>query len=84
VAHHLPVAVFLLLRMHVSGLAVPVRILAMFVIGGSVLRGFFAVVVVLLLGRLALLFHRCFRLRRRLELLLAGWLFMFLCHGMSP
>src|SRR5450755_4341091 len=30
VAHHLPVAGFLLLRMHVSGLAVPVRILAMF------------------------------------------------------
>jgi hypothetical protein len=83
VAHHLPVAGFLLLRMHMSGLAVPIRILAMFVSRGSALRGFFVVVVILLLGRLAVLFHRCFRLRRRL-VLLAGWLFMFLCHGMSP
>jgi len=52
--------------------------------GGSVLRGFFVVVAILLLGRLAFLFHRCFRLRSRLVLLLAGWLFLFLCHGMSP
>jgi hypothetical protein len=69
--------------MHVSGLAVPVRILAMFVSRGSALRGFFVVVVILLLGRLAVLFHRCFGLRRCL-VLLAGWLFLFLCHGMSP
>jgi hypothetical protein len=70
--------------MHVSGLAVPVRILAMVVSGGSVLRGFFVVVAISLLGRSAVLFHRCFRLRSRLVLLLAGWLFRFLYHGMSP
>jgi hypothetical protein len=75
---------FLFLRMHVSGLTVPVRILAMVVSGGSVLRGFFVVVVILLLGRLAVLFHRCFRLRSRLVLLRAGWLFLFINHGMSP
>jgi len=79
-----PIAGFLLLRLHVSGLAVPVRILAMVVSGGSVLRGFFLVAVILLLGRLAALFHRCFRLRSRLVLLLAGWLFLFLYHVMSP
>jgi len=56
----------------------------MVVSGGSVLRGFFVVVVILLLGRLAVLFRRCFRRRSRLVLLLAGWLFLFLCHGMSP
>jgi len=70
--------------MHVSGLAVPVRILTMVGSGGSVLRSFFVVVVILLLGRLAVLFHRCFRLRSRLVLLVAGWLFLFLSHGMSP
>jgi hypothetical protein len=43
--------------MHVSGLAVPVRILAMVVSGGSVLRGFFVVVVISLLDRLAVLLH---------------------------
>jgi ribosomal protein S6E (S10) len=73
--------------MHVSGLAVSVRILAMAVSGGSLLRGFFMVVVILLLGRLAVLFHRCFRPRSRL-VLLAGWLclflFLLLSHRMSP
>ena len=66
--------------MHVSGLAVPVRILAM-VVSGTVLRGFFVVAVILLLGRLAALFHRRFRLRIRM-VLLTGWLFLY--HGMSP
>jgi hypothetical protein len=84
VPYHLRKPGFLLLRIHVSGLAVPVRILAMVVSRGSVLRGFFVVAVILLLGRLAVLFHRCFRLRSRLVLLLAGWLFLFLSHGMSP
>jgi hypothetical protein len=68
--------------MNVSGLAVPVRILAMVVSGGSMLRGFFMVVAILLLGRLALVFHRFFRLRN--HLLLARWLLQFLCHRMSP
>ena len=70
--------------MHVSGIAVPVRILAMVVSGGSVLRSFFVGALILLLGRLAILFHRCFRLRSRLVLLLADWLFLFLYHGMFP
>jgi hypothetical protein len=70
--------------MHVSGLAVPVRILAMIVSGGSVLRGFFVLAVILLQAPLAVLFHRCFRLRSCLVGLLAGWPFPFLCHGMSP
>jgi hypothetical protein len=48
--------------------------------GAGLLRGFFVVVVILLLGRLAVLFRRCFRLRR--HLLLAGWLFLF--HRISP
>jgi hypothetical protein len=67
------------LRMHVSGLAVPVRILAM-VVSGTVLRGFLVVAVILLLGRVAVLFHLRFRLRIRM--VLTGWLFLY--HGMSP
>ncbi len=55
--------------MYVSGLAVPVRILGMAVSGGNVLRGFFVVVVILLLVHFAVLFHRRFRLRSRLVLL---------------
>jgi hypothetical protein len=68
--------------MYVSRLAVPVCILALIVSGGSVLLHFSVLVVILLLNRLAVLFHCCFRLHSRLGLLLAGW--MFLWHGMSP
>jgi uncharacterized membrane protein YpjA len=68
--------------MHVSGLAVPVRILAMIVSGSGLLRGFFVVAAILLLGCLAVLFHRCFRLRSRLVLVVTGWLFLY--HEISP
>lgn len=67
--------------MYVSRFAVPVCILALIVTGGGILRDFSVLVVILLLNRLAVLFHRCFRLNNRLGLLLAGWLFLFLCHG---
>jgi hypothetical protein len=70
--------------MHVSGLIVPVRILALIVSGGRVLRGFFMVAVFLLLDHMKVLFHRCFGLRSRLVLLLTSWLFPLLYHGMSP
>jgi len=80
VPYHLMVAGFLFLGIHVSGLAVPVRILAMVISGSGFLRGIFVAALILLLGRLAVLFHRCFRLCSRL----VAWLFLFLCHGLSP
>ena len=72
----------LFLRLHVSSLAVPVGILAMFVSRGSLIQRFFVIVAILLLGRSAILFHFCSRLRNRSVMLLAGRYFLFLSHRM--
>lgn len=55
-----------------------VRILALIFRGHRGVRGFILAVDTLLLGHLAALFDRCFRLRSRLVLFLAGRLFQFL------
>ena len=67
----------LLLRMHVSSFIMAVRILAVIVSGSRGIRSFI-VAVDILLGHLAARFDCCFRLRSRLVLFLAGWLFQFL------
>jgi hypothetical protein len=69
--------------MHMSGLAMPVSILAM-IVSGRRLRAFVVVVAILWLDRFAVLFHHCFKRRSHLVLLLGGWLFLFLYHGLPP
>jgi hypothetical protein len=73
--------VMLLLRMHVCGLGVPVRILAMVLSRGSVLLRFFMISVIVVMGRLAVVMRRRLMLRSGIVMMFAGSVSLFLCHG---
>jgi hypothetical protein len=67
--------------MHVRGLAVPVRVLAVVLCRGSVLLRFIVIAMIVIMGSLAVVMRRRFMLRGSIVMMLAGLVLLFLCHG---
>jgi hypothetical protein len=72
---------FLLLRMLMRDLAVPVRILAMVVSRGRVLLRLFMVGVIVVMGRLPVVMRRRLMFRGGPVMVFGGRVFLFLGHG---
>ena len=71
----------LLLRMHVCGFGVPVRILAMVQRRGSVFLGFVVIAVVKMMRRLPVVVRSCLMMRRGIVMVIAGRVLLFVIHG---
>ncbi len=65
-------------------LAVAIGILAMVVRRGGVLLRLFVVAVIVVMGRLTVVMGRRLMVRRGVVMMLAGRVFLFLCHGKVP
>ena len=74
-----PLAI-LLLRMHVCGFAVPVRILTVVLGRGGVLLCLFVVAVIVMMRRLAVVMRRGLVVPGRVVMMLTRHVFHFFCH----